>query len=148
MSLKERISDDMKAAMRARDQARLEAIRMLRAAIQRREVDDKITLDDEGVLAVIQKQVKQSQDAIEQFVAGKREDLADKERGNLTVLQAYLPEQLDDATIEELIDTAIGESGASGIRDMGKVMALLKPKLQGRADMGQVSARVKARLQG
>lgn len=134
--------------MRAKEQARLEAIRMLRAAIQRREVDDKITLDDEGVLAVVQKQIKQCQDAIDQFVAGQREDLADKERGNLAVLQDYLPEQLDDAAVEALIDAAIGESGASGIRDMGKVMALLKPKLQGRADMGQVSGRVKTRLQG
>lgn len=148
MSLKDRISDDMKAAMRAKEQSRLEAIRMLRAAIQRREVDDQVALDDEGVLAVIQKQVKQCQDAIGQFVAGNREDLADKERNNLAVLQGYLPAQLDDGAVDELITAAIGESGAGSIRDMGKVMALLKPKLQGRADMAQVSTRVKTRLQG
>lgn len=148
MSLKDRISDDMKASMRAKEQLRLEAIRMLRAAIQRREVDDQVALDDDGVLAVIQKQIKQCQDAIGQFVAGNREDLADKERHNLAVLQGYLPAQLDDHAVDELITAAIGESGADSIRDMGKVMALLKPKLQGRADMAQVSARVKARLQG
>lgn len=146
MSLKERISDDMKAAMRAKDTPRLETIRMLRAAIQRKELDEQTTLDDDGVLAVIEKQIKQSRDAIEQFKAGQREDLADKEQASVDILSEYLPEPLSDAELDELIQQAIAETGAATMKDMGKVMGRLKPRVQGRADMGQVSARIKAIL--
>ena len=148
MSLKDRINDDMKAAMRARDSGRLETIRMLRAAIQRREVDDQVTLDDEGVLAVIQKQVKQGQDSIAQFTDGGREDLAAKEREQLAIIESYLPAQLDPAEIEQIVADALKESGATSMKEMGKVMGLLKPRLQGRADMGKVSQTVKSQLQG
>ena len=138
----------MKDAMRAKDESRLGAIRMLRAAIQRREVDEQVQLDDDGVLGVIQKQIKQSQDAAEQFKQGGRDDLAAKELVDIEVLKAYLPEQLSDSEVDTLIADAISETGASGMRDMGKVMGLLKPKLQGRADMGAVSGKIKAKLSG
>jgi uncharacterized protein YqeY len=147
MSLKDRLSEDMKDAMRARDSARLESIRMLRAAIQRREVDARLKLDDDGVLAVLQKQAKQHQDSIAQFEGGGREDLATKEREQLKVLQSYLPEQMDQAEVDQLIDEAMQETSAASMKDMGRVMALIKPKLQGRADMGAVSSYIKARLQ-
>lgn len=143
MSLKEQISADMKAAMRARETARLETIRLLRAAIQRRELDDRVTLDDDGVLAVIEKQIKQSRDAIEQFRDGNRADLADREQASVDILTAYLPAQLDEAELDAIIRQAISDSGAGSMRDMGKVMGRIKPRVQGRADMGQVSARVK-----
>lgn len=146
MSLREQISQDMKSAMRAKDEARLTALRMLWAAIQRREVDERITLDDAQILAVVEKQVRQSRDAVEQFVKGKRPDLADKENRDIAVMEAYLPAQASDAEIAKLIDEALAATGASSIKDMGKVVGLLKPKLQGRADMGKVSGLVKARL--
>lgn len=146
MSLREQISQDMKSAMRARDEARLIALRMLWAAIQRREVDERITLDDAQVLAVVEKQVRQSRDAVEQFLKGNRQDLADKENRDIAVMEAYLPAQAGDAEIAKLIDEALAATGASSIKDMGKVVGLLKPKLQGRADMGKVSGLVKARL--
>ncbi len=136
----------MKEAMRAKDESRLSVIRMLRAAIQRREVDDQVELDDEGVLGVIQKQIKQSQDAAKQFADGGRDDLASKEQGDIAVLKTYLPEQLSDTEIDALIDAAVAETGAGSMRDMGKLMGILKPKLQGRADMGAVSGKIKAKL--
>lgn len=148
MGLKERINDDMKAAMRAKDAQRLESIRLLRAAIQRREVDERVTLDDDDVVSVIQKQLKQCQDSIAQFTDGGREDLADKERGYRDVLQAYMPQQLDEQEIDETIQTALDQTGATGMRDMGKVMGMLKPQLQGKADMSLVSQKVKTKLQG
>jgi uncharacterized protein YqeY len=148
MSLREQVSQDMKAAMRAKDEARLSSIRMLWAAIQRREVDERITLDDAQVLAVVEKQIRQSRDAVEQFVKGNRPDLADKENRDIAVWQAYLPAQASEAEIEKLIDEAIAATGAASIKDMGKVVGLLKPKLQGRADLGKVSAQVKAKLGG
>ncbi len=134
--------------MRAKDESRLGVIRMLRAAIQRREVDEQIELDDDGVLGVIQKQIKQSQDAVEQFKQGGRDDLATKEQIDIDVLKTYLPEQLNDAEIDGLINDAIAETGAASMRDMGKIMGILKPKLQGRADMGAVSGKIKAKLSG
>jgi uncharacterized protein YqeY len=146
MSLREQISQDMKSAMRAKDEARLIALRMLWAAIQRREVDERITLDDAQILAVVEKQVRQSRDAVEQFLKGNRQDLADKENRDIAVMEAYLPAQASDAEITQLIDEALAATGASSIKDMGKVVGLLKPKLQGRADMGKVSGLVKARL--
>ena len=148
MSLKDQILADMKSAMRDKDSARLESIRMLRAAIQRKEVDDQVELGDDDVLAIVQKQIKQSQDAIAQFTQGERADLADKEQVHVDNLKAYLPEQLSDAEITDLIADAISETGAESMKDMGKVMGLLKPRLQGRADMGQVSGLIKAKLQG
>lgn len=146
MGLKQQIQDDMKAAMRAREQARLGSIRLLQAAIQRREVDERITLDDNQILAVVEKLIKQSRDAVAQFTKGGREDLATKENNDIAVWQAYLPAQLDEAEVAQLISDAIAEAGASSVKDMGKVMAILKPKLQGRADMGQVSGKIKAAL--
>ena len=148
MSLKQRIQDDMKAAMRSKDAVRLQSIRMLQAAIQRREVDERITLDDDQVMAVVEKLIKQSRDAVAQFTKGGREDLIDKENNAISVWQNYLPEPLDEAEVETLIKEAIAQTGASSMKDMGKVMGVLKPKLQGRADMGQVSARIKTALSG
>lgn len=148
MSLKARITQDMKDAMRQKDQVRLDSIRMLLAAIQRREVDERITLDDVQVMSVIEKQIKQSREAVEQFVKGGRADLADKENRDIALMQAYLPTPLSEAEIDALIAAAIAESGAASIKDMGKVVAGLKPKLAGRADMAKVSAKVKDRLAG
>lgn len=148
MDLKARIADDMKSAMREKDAARLEAIRMIRAAIQRREVDERVTLDDAGVTQVLQKLVKQGRDAISQFDAGNRADLADKERASVAVIESYLPAALDPAELDALVNAAIADAGASSLRDMGTVMAALKPKLAGRADMGAVSGLVRQRLNG
>jgi hypothetical protein len=148
VALKESIMADMQSAMREKDSTRLNAIRLLRAALQRREVDERETLDDEGVLGIIQKMIKQSRDAITQFESGHRNDLVEKELSLILVLQQYLPQQLDEAAITESVDAAISELGASGLRDMGKVMGQLKTQLQGRADMGQVSTLVKEKLTG
>ena len=148
MPLKSRITEDMKNAMRAKDSARLSAIRMLLAAIKQREVDERIELTDADVLAVIDKMVKQRRDSIAQFEAGKREDLAAIERAEIEVLAAYMPERLPDAEIDALIAQAIASTGAVGMAGMGKVMAALKPRIAGRADMGAVSARIKAKLAG
>ena len=139
---------DMQSAMREKDSTRLNAIRLLRDALQRREVDERETLDDEGVLGIIQKMIKQSRDAITQFESGHRNDLVEKELSLISVLQQYLPQQLDEAAIIECVDTVIAELGAGGLRDMGKVMGQLKAQLQGRADMGQVSTLVKEKLTG
>jgi uncharacterized protein YqeY len=147
MNLKTRIGEDMKIAMREKDKVRLESIRLLRAAIQRREVDDQITLDDDDVVAVVQKQIKQCQESITQFQQGNREDLAEKERAQVEVLQAYMPEQMDPEEIGRLVIEIIEETGATSMKHMGKVMALLRPKLQGKADIGEVSQQVKSKLQ-
>lgn len=147
MGLKERINDDMKAAMRAKDSQKLESIRFLRAAIQRREVDERTSLDDEGVISVVQKQLKQCQDAIAQFTEGGRDDLVAKEQMYRDVLKAYMPQQMDEHEIDEIVQTTLDQTGATNMRDMGKVMGILKPQLQGKADMGLVSQKVKTRLQ-
>jgi uncharacterized protein len=144
--LKERITEEMKAAMRGGDKERLGTIRMLQAAIKQREVDERITLDDAQVLAVIEKMVKQRKESIAQFELGGRADLAAKEKAEIEQLQAYLPAQLSDAEIEALIREAIAATGAASIKDMGKVMGAVKAKAAGRADMGAVSARIKAAL--
>jgi len=146
MSLRDQISQDMKSAMRDKDESRLGSLRMLWAAIQRREVDERITLDDSQVIAVTEKQVRQSREAIEQFQKGNRPDLAEKENRDIAVWSAYLPAQASDDEIEKLINEAITATGAASIKDMGKVVGILKGKLAGRADMGKVSAKVKARL--
>lgn len=148
MSLRDQINQDMKAAMRSKDEARLSAIRMLWAAIQRREVDERITLDDTQVLSVVEKTVRQSRDAVEQFLKGKRPDLADKENRDIAFWEVYLPAQASDEEVAKLVREAIAATGAASIKDMGKVVGILKPKLQGRADMGKVSALVKAQLAG
>jgi uncharacterized protein len=146
MTLKERITDDMKVAMRAKDTARLSTIRLLLAAIKQREVDERKDMTDTDVAVIIDKMVKQRRDSITQFEAGKRQDLADLEKAEVTVLQAYMPQQLTDVEIEAAIDAAVAASGASGPAGMGKVMAALKPQLAGRVDMTAVSAKVKAKL--
>jgi len=148
MSLKARITEDMKNAMRARDSARLLTIRMLLAAIKQREIDERIELADADVLSVIDKMIKQRRDSITQFEAGKREDLAALERAEVALLAAYLPAQVSDAEIDAMIAEAIASTGAAGLAGMGKVMAELKPRLAGRADMGSVAARIKAKLAG
>ena len=146
MTLKARITDDMKTAMRAKDAARLSTIRMLLAAIKQREVDERIELTDADVVAIIEKMIKQRNDSITQFEAGKRDDLVAAERAEIGVLAAYMPERLADAEIDALIADAIASTGAAGMAGMGKVMAAIKPKVAGRADMGAVSARIKAKL--
>jgi len=138
----------MKAAMRARDSARLSAIRLLLAGIKQREVDERKELTDPDVLAVIEKMIKQRRESIVQYEKGARQDLADVEKFELGVLSGYLPQQLGEAEVQKEIDAAVAESGASGIKDMGKVMALLKTRLAGKADMGKVSALVKGKLSG
>jgi len=146
MTLKARITDDMKDAMRAKDTARLSAIRLLLAAIKQREVDERKELADAEVLAVIERMIKQRRDSIAQFEAGRREDLAAVERAELAVISAYLPQQLSEAEIDALVTEAIAATGAAGAAGIGKVMALLKPRLAGRADPGAVSAKVRSRL--
>jgi len=146
MNLKDRINDDMKAAMRARETARLGTIRLLLAAIKQREVDDRVTLDDAGVSAVIDKMIKQRKDSISQFEAAGRTDLASNESAEVGVLAAYMPAQLSDAEVAAEVQAAVAQTGAAGPQDMGKVMGVLKPKLAGRADMTAVSALVKAAL--
>ncbi len=146
MSLKETLLQDMKTAMREKDAAKLECIRMLRAAIQRKEVDDQIELNEEQSLAVLQKLVKQGQESIKQFEQGDRQDLAAKEQAQLDILNVYMPAQLDESEVDALIEQAINSTGATEMRDMGKVVGMLKGQLKGRADMGKVSGKVKARL--
>lgn len=146
MSLKERISDDMKAAMRAKDAERLGTIRMLQAAIKQREVDERITLDDAQVMSVLEKMIKTRRESLEQFRSAARDDLAEKEASEIKQLQAYLPEQLSTAELESIVAAAIVSTGASSIKDMGKVVATVKQQAAGRADMGTVSALIKAKL--
>lgn len=146
MSLKARITDDMKAAMRGGDKPRLAVIRLIQAAIKQREVDERIELNDAQVLAVLEKMVKQRRESITQFQAGNRQDLADQETAELAILATYMPEPLADAELDALIEQALTDTGAASIRDMGKVMAQLKEKIAGRADMSAVSAKIKARL--
>ena len=146
MTLKERITEDMKAAMRAKDSERLGAIRMLTAAIKQKEVDERTELDDAAVIAVLDKMVKQRRDSVTQYEAASREDLAQVERDEIVVIERYIPAKMGEAEILAAIDAAIAETGATGPADMGKLMGPLKAKLAGQADMGQVSALVKKRL--
>jgi hypothetical protein len=146
MTLKTQIQDDMKTAMKARETERLAAIRLLMAAMKQKEVDERIELDDAGIIAVIDKMLKQRRDSVTQYEAAQRMDLADKERFEMTVLTGYLPQPLSDAEIDAMIEQAVTDSGAASLADMGKVMGLLKPHMAGRADMSAVSARIKTRL--
>jgi uncharacterized protein YqeY len=148
MSLKDRVTEDMKAAMRARDSERLGTIRMITAAIKQREVDERITLDDVQVLSVIEKMIKTRKESIVQFKSGGRDDLVARETKEIELLQGYLPSQLSEGEVDVLIREAIAESGATSIKEMGKAMALLKQKAQGRTDMAAASARLKAKLSG
>ena len=146
MPLRDRINEDMKNAMRARETERLGALRLLLAAVKQREVDERITLDDAGVVSVIEKMMKQRRDSIEQYEKAQRQDLADKEKYEMSVLQGYLPQGLSPGEVEAIVAEALASSGAKTAADMGKVMAIVKPKVAGRADMGKVSALVKSKL--
>ena len=146
MTLKERISEDMKTAMRSGEKDRLAVIRLLQAAIKQREVDERITLDDAQVMAVLEKMIKQRKESIVAFEKGARADLVAKETAEIAVLQPYLPAQLSDAELDALIAEAIASTGAASIKDMGKVMGIVKTKAAGKADMGAVGARIKAKL--
>jgi len=148
MLLRARVVEDMKTAMRAKDAPRLSAIRLLLAALKQREVDERIELADTDVLAIVEKMIKQRRDSIEQFEKGGRQDLADKEQFEISVLQGYMPAAMSAAEVDATVNEAISSTGAKLMADMGKVMALLKPKLAGRADMGKVSALVKTKLSG
>lgn len=145
-TLKARIQEDMKNAMRSQEKDRLATIRLILAAMKQREVDERITLTDEHILAILDKMLKQRRESIAQYEAGNRPDLAEKEMAEIRIIQEYLPAQLSDAEITALIEAAVQESGATSAKDMGKMMAILKPKLQGRADIASVSAKVKERL--
>ena len=138
----------MKAAMRAKDSARLSAVRLLLAAMKQKEVDERVELDDAAVLGIIDKMLKQRRESIAQFEKAGRNDLADNEKFEIGVLSGYLPQQLSDADVEKEVAAAIAQSGAAGVKDMGKVIGVLKPRLAGKADMGKVSAAVKAKLSG
>jgi len=146
LSLKAKISDDMKTAMRAKDSARLGAIRLLQAAIKQREVDERIELNDADVLAAIEKMLKQRRDSISAYESANRHDLADVEKFEVSVLQTYLPQQLTESELSALLEQAVKDTGADGIKDMSKVMAVIKPQVVGRADMGKLSGLIKARL--
>jgi len=148
MSLKQRIIDEVKQAMRAGDKSRLKILRMITAAIKQREVDERIELDDAQVLAVVEKMIKQRRESAEQYRAGDRPELAEVEEAEIVILQEYLPEPLSDEELSRVIDEAIAEAGASSMADMGKVMGLIKGRVQGRADMGKVSGQVRGRLAG
>jgi uncharacterized protein YqeY len=148
MTLKERITEDMKAAMRSGERERLGVIRLITSAIKQREVDERIVLDDTQVLSVLEKMIKQRKESVAQFQAGNRQDLVDKENAEITLLQGYMPSQLSDVELDSLIGEAIASTGAGSIKDMGKVMAIIKSKAQGRADMAAVGAKIKAKLGG
>ena len=146
MALREQLNEDMKAAMKAREAEKLAALRLLLAAVKQREVDERITLDDAQLVAVIEKMIKQRKDSIAQYEKAARQDLADKEKFEISVLEGYLPQQLSQAEVDAAVAEAIAATGAKSAADMGKVMGVLKPRLAGRADMGKVSALVKSRL--
>jgi len=148
MALRDQVNEDIKTAMKAREADRLGALRLLLAAMKQREVDERITLDDAGVIAVVEKMIKQRKDSIAQFEKAARQDLADKEKYEISVIGAYLPQQLSQAEIDAIVDEAVAAAGAKGPADMGKVMGIVKPRLAGRADMGKVSGLVKAKLAG
>jgi uncharacterized protein YqeY len=148
MALRDQINEDMKTAMKAREADKLGTLRLLLAAMKQREVDERITLDDAAVVAVVEKMIKQRKDSIAQYEKAARQDLADKEKYEITVIEAYLPQQLSQAEIDAIVAQAIASTGAKGVADMGKVMGVVKPQLAGRADMGKVSGLVKAKLAG
>lgn len=146
MELKQRIQDDMKTAMRAKEKQRLAVIRLIQAAIKQKEVDERIELDDAQVIVVLDKMLKQRRDSIEQYEKAQRQDLADQEQFEVGIIQDYLPQQLTEAELNDMISTVIAETGAESVKDLGKVMGVIKPKVQGRADMKIVSQKIKQRL--
>src|SRR5258705_13629040 len=146
MALREQLNDDIKSAMKARDSERLNALRLLSAAAKQREVDERITLDDAALIAIVEKEIKKRRDSIAQYEKGQRQDLADKEKFEISVIEAYLPQQLSQAEVEAVVAEALASTGAKSPADMGKVMGIVKPRLAGKADMGKVSAMVKAKL--
>ena len=148
MALRDQLNEDIKTAMKARETERLNALRLLSAAVKQREVDERITLDDAAVVSVIEKMIKQRKDSISQYEKAARQDLADKEKYEISVIEAYLPKQMSEGEVAAAVDAAIASTGAKGAADMGKVMGVVKPQLAGKADMGKVSAMVKARLAG
>jgi len=148
MALREQLNEDIKAAMKAREADKLAALRLMLSAVKQREVDERVTLDDAGVISVVEKMIKQRKDSISQYEKAARQDLADREKYEISVIEAYLPQQLSAAEIDEVIASAIASTGAKTAADMGKVMGVVKPKLAGRADMGKVSGLVKAKLAG
>ena len=148
MALRDKLNEDIKTAMKAREQDKLAALRLMLAAVKQREVDERITLDDAGVIAVVEKMIKQRKDSIAQYEKAARQDLADKEKFEIGVIESYLPQQLSQGEIDAIVAEAIQATGAKSAADMGKVMGVVKPKLAGRADMGKVSGLVKARLTG
>jgi len=148
MALRDQLNEDIKTAMKARETERLNALRLLSAAVKQREVDERITLDDAAVVSVIEKMIKQRKDSISQYEKAARQDLADKEKYEISVIEAYMPRQLSQAEVDAIVAEAIAASGAKSAADMGKVMGIVKPKLAGRADMGRVSGLVKAKLAG
>jgi len=148
MPLREQLNEDIKNAMKAREQDKLAALRLMLSAVKQREVDERITLDDAGVVSVVEKMIKQRKDSIAQYEKAQREDLAARERYEISVIEGYLPKQMSEAEVAAAVDAAIASTGAKGAADMGKVMGVVKPQLAGKADMGRVSALVKARLAG
>lgn len=148
MALREQLNDDIKTAMKAREQDKLGALRLMLSAVKQREVDERITLDDAGVIGVVEKMIKQRKDSIAQYEKAARQDLADKEKYEISVIEGYLPKQMSEAEVAAAIDAAIASTGAKSAADMGKVMGVVKPQLAGKADMGKVSGLVKARLAG
>ncbi|HET7176853.1 MAG TPA: GatB/YqeY domain-containing protein [Gammaproteobacteria bacterium] len=148
MTLKDQVTSDMKEAMKAGAKERLAVIRLILAAVKQKEVDERITLDDAQLLAVLEKMLKQRRESVTQFLQGNRKDLADKEEAEIKVIQAYMPAQLSDAELDKLVAEAVAQSGAASVKDMGKVMGILKPKVAGKADMSAVSAKIKAKLGG
>ena len=148
MALREQLNEDIKTAMKAREADKLAALRLMLSAVKQREVDERVTLDDAGVISVVEKMIKQRKDSISQYEKAARQDLADKERYEISVIEAYLPQQLSAAEIDAIVAEAVASTGAKSAADMGKVMGVVKPKLAGRADMGRVSGLVKAKLAG
>ena len=148
MALREQLNEDIKTAMKAREADKLAALRLMLSAVKQREVDERITLDDAGVISVVEKMIKQRKDSIAQFEKAARQDLADREKYEISVIEGYLPKQLSQAEVDAVIAEAIASTGAKSAADMGKVMGVVKPKLAGKADMGKVSAMVKAKLAG
>jgi len=148
MALREQLNEDIKSAMKAREADRLAALRLMLSAVKQREVDERVTLDDAGVISVVEKMIKQRKDSIAQYEKAARQDLADREKYEISVIEAYLPQQLSPAEIDAIVAEAIAATGAKSAADMGKVMGVVKPRLAGRADMGRVSGLVKAKLAG
>jgi uncharacterized protein YqeY len=148
MTLREQLNEDIKTAMKARDSERLNALRLLSAAAKQREVDERITLDDAALVAIVEKEIKKRRESIAQYEKGQRQDLADKEKFEISVIETYLPQQLSQAEVEAIVAEALASTGAKSPADMGKVMGIVKPRLAGKADMGKVSAMVKAKLTG